>query len=81
MIKRFEQKDAEDLITLWQTCFGDGREYIESFFDAFQDEMTVSVHYENNVIVSALYSLSAKLVDGRESTDARYVYAVGTLPQ
>lgn len=81
LIKNFELKDSPQLIDLWRICFGDDREYIEGFFEAFGDKMKVGVCCEDGKIVSALYCLPAQLKNGEKTVEAWYVYAVATLPE
>ncbi|MBQ7653864.1 MAG: GNAT family N-acetyltransferase, partial [Clostridia bacterium] len=81
LIKDFDKRDSSSLISLWQICFGDEKEYIESFFENFSDRMKVGVYRQDGKIVSALYCLPAQLVFEKTRVDAWYVYAVGTLPE
>lgn len=81
MIKDFEEKDSRQLIELWEICFGDERQYIESFFKAFRATMKVCVAYFDGKIVSAIYCLPANVVYGKNAEKAWYLYAVSTLPE
>lgn len=81
LIKNFDKNDSFELIHLWRTCFGDEKEYIESFFKSFGDRIKVAFRREDGRIVSALYCLPAKLVSDENSVEAWYIYAVATLPE
>ena len=69
------------MIKLWQICFGDEKEFIESFFEHFRDRIKVGIHCEDEKIVSALYCLPAELVFEKKRISVWYIYAVATLPE
>lgn len=81
LIRNFDKNDSQQLVNIWQICFGDKREYIESFFERFGDSMKVGVYEEDGKIVSSLYCLEAELKFDGTSVKAWYLYAVATLPK
>lgn len=80
LIREVENKDYEDLIFLWQECFGDEREYIESFLIFFKDRMKAFVYERDSKVVSAVYCLPSKLFFEKKEYNSWYLYAVSTLP-
>ena len=81
LIREVENKDYEDLIFLWQKCFDDEREYIESFLTFFRDRMKAFVYEKDSKVVSAVYCLPSELSFEKKKYNSWYLYAVSTLPE
>ena len=79
LVREYRKSDYEELVSLWQICFGDERDFIESFFVSFKDRMKAFVYEEDEKVVSAVYLLPSKICVKKE-LDAWYLYAVSTLP-
>ena len=75
------ETDREAIIDIWQQCFGDDRNYIELYLDnRFEDENMLVIH-ENGHPVSMASLLPVQVTIDGEKRNARYVYAVATLPE
>ncbi|MCR4719601.1 MAG: GNAT family N-acetyltransferase [Firmicutes bacterium] len=72
MIRFFEEKDKEAVISLWQEAFGDKREEIAVFVDFFKSGLLV---FENDGQVVSMLTLIKTSVGAKKG---RYVYAVAT---
>lgn len=73
------KQDITSLTALWQTCFGDSREFVSTFFSATRPQVFVA--REGGSVVSMVCALSTSLVDeAGESCPAAYLYAVCTAP-
>lgn len=66
--------DRDELFRLWNSCFGDGEEYVFPFLDSFLDDDNVYVCEENGRIVSAVYALDCRVGTHK----GVYFYAVAT---
>lgn len=75
------ERDREQIVELWQTCFGDDRAYIDFFLEHRMTDETMLVLYEDKKIVSMASFLPMEYQQETEYKKARYVYAVATLPQ
>lgn len=73
--------DREQIISLWNTCFGDEREYIEFYLDNRFTNDNMLVVFEDNKLVSMASFLSAEITINGEKISAKYVYAVATHPK
>lgn len=70
----------EQLCDLWQEAFGDGREFVDAFFENIPcDECAHTLSVDGRV-VSALYTLPCVLRAGDKDFSAVYIYAVATHP-
>ncbi len=78
MLRRAEQKDRAELISLWRESFGDSAEDIESFFKFNESAVDAFVCEADGGIVAALYALECTLCGGEKELKARYIYAVST---
>jgi hypothetical protein len=72
--------DREDIIDIWQQCFGDERDYIEMYMDnRFETENMLVIHEDGRPVSMASFLPVNIMIDG-EYVSAKYVYAVATLP-
>lgn len=74
-------EDREDIITLWEICFGDSREYIDFFFEHMVKEDTVLCRRHGGKVVSMACIIPAKIREGGKCEKINYLYAVATLPE
>ena len=74
-------EDREDIITLWEICFGDSREYIEFFFEHMVKEDTVLCRRHGGKVVSMACIIPAEVRYGVKFEKINYLYAVATLPE
>lgn len=76
-VRPFSPDDREQLIGLWQTVFGDSREFITEFLDCVVRPGRGMVMEEADQIVAAAY-----IIDGIRFSErpTPYIYAVSTLP-
>ncbi|MDR1464125.1 MAG: GNAT family N-acetyltransferase [Oscillospiraceae bacterium] len=80
MISFLEETDAPQILSLWQTCFGDDEAYIQFFLaHAFPLCRGIAAREEGRV-VSMLFLLPGSLTQGETNLPAAYVYAVCTDP-
>lgn len=73
--------DYPDLVSLWQTVFGDKTEIIDFFLNNSVWEGDIYAEKINGRIVSAFYLVDALLVKGNEKKRVKYLYAAATLPE
>ena len=74
------EMDEEAIIDLWKQCFGDSKEYIQMYLGRrFTTENMLVIHDDGRPVAMASF-LPVQIMINGEMTDARYVYAVGTLP-
>lgn len=73
--------DREQIISLWNTCFGDEREYIEFYLDNRFTSENMLVIFEDNKLVSMASFLPAEITINGEKKSSKYVYAVATHPE
>jgi ribosomal protein S18 acetylase RimI-like enzyme len=75
LIRLFSEKDIEkqSVISLWQECFGDSKEYVEFFLDNCP-HYTCIAYYADNKLVSMLFLLNGYL----NSMECKYLYAACT---
>ncbi len=66
--------DRESLFQLWNSCFGDGEDYVYPFLNRFFTEDKVYVYEDEGRIVSAVYALDCEI----KGHKAVYFYAVAT---
>ena len=72
MIRFFENRDKNTIISLWHEAFGDKNDEIAVFLEFIRDNLVI--FEENGKIVSMLTLLNVKIGEDR----GRYVYAVAT---
>lgn len=75
------KRDAEQIKTIWKTCFGDEEDYICFYLERRMTEENMLVIYEDGKAVSMASFLPIQYLCQGEYRDARYVYAVATLPE
>lgn len=75
-----DERQKEYLITLWNQCFADERQYIELYLENRFEPENMLVIYEQNRPVSMASLLPVQITINGNKENARYVYAVGTLP-
>lgn len=74
-------KDWDYIIEIWSRCFGDDRAYIQLYLEnRFEDE-NMLVIYQDNRPVSMASLLPVQVTVNGKKENARYVYAVATLPE
>ncbi len=70
-----------ELKTIWKLCFNDRDEYIDFYFARrYRPENTLE-HYEDGRTVAMMTMLPVTVVTDYVELQARYVYAVATLPE
>lgn len=76
MIRLFSEKDVEKqpIISLWQECFGDSKEYVEFFLNNCPHYNCIAYYTDDNQLVSMLFLLNGFL-NGKE---CKYLYAACT---
>lgn len=75
------EKDIAQIKLIWQTCFGDGEDYIRFYLaHRFEVENMLVIHEDGKPVSMATF-LPALLKQGEEWAPVRYVYAVATLPE
>lgn len=78
MIELAKSNDTHQIISLWQACFGDSRDYIENFLSKRFNTENCMVFREDDVIVSMLFLLDGKIIISGEAFDSYYLYAACT---
>lgn len=71
----------EDLIKIWQECFGDSREYIEFFLSQNFKRIKTVVAIADEKVVGAAYLLPVKSYEYKVLKNGWYGYAIGILPE
>lgn len=75
------ETEQEHIIDIWEQCFGDEREYIQMYLDKrFETENMLVIHADGRPVSMASFLPVQMQING-ELKPARYVYAVGTLPE
>jgi GNAT superfamily N-acetyltransferase len=73
--------DRDDIINIWEKCFGDEKEYIEMYLDnRFETENMLVIHEDGRPVSMASF-LPVEIFINGEYISAKYVYAVATLPE
>lgn len=75
------QRDGEQIKKIWETCFGDEEDYICFYLEHRMTEENMLIICEDGKAVSMASFLPVKYLCQGEYQDARYVYAVATLPE
>lgn len=73
------ETDKEQIVTIWQQCFGDSKEYVEMYLNHRFETENMLVIFQDEKLVSMASFLPVQVVINGERMVARYVYAVGTL--
>ena len=69
------------MISLWQTCFGDDKQTVDSFFDSPAYESVIPLVYcENGEIISQLFLIDGEVRDKNLVYPSYYLYAACTAP-
>ena len=74
---RFE----EDIIRIWNTCFGDDEPFIRSYLDHRMTDDNMLLYFTEGKPVAMASFLPIRMHQGEEAWEGRYVYAVATLPE
>lgn len=75
------ERDKEQITQIWERCFGDDKEYISFYLENRMTEANMLVACEDGKIVSMASFLPVQYMCEGAYIDARYVYAVATLPE
>lgn len=75
------QDDYAQLVSLWQTVFGDNEETIRFFIENAVSPGDIFAERINDRIVSAFYLVDATLINGNNENKLKYLYAAATLPE
>lgn len=72
-----------DVIHIWKSVFGDSEAFIEEFLNRMQEEDTILLYCVEGkpVSMACFLPITIKGSDSETDSDARYVYAVATLPE
>ena len=74
------ERQQEQIIDIWRQCFGDSREYIQMYLDKrFETENMMVIHADGKPVSMASFLPVQVTINGKQE-NARYVYAVATLP-
>ncbi len=73
-------RDGGQIQTIWQTCFGDDESYVRFYLEHRMTEDNMLVIWQDGKIVSMASFLPVQYFLDGDYRDARYVYAVATLP-
>ncbi|MBQ7962821.1 MAG: GNAT family N-acetyltransferase [Clostridia bacterium] len=72
--------DYDELVSLWQTVFGDEAETVRFFLDKAVSAGEIYAKKIAGKIVSAFYLVDSQLINGNKTEKVRYLYAAATLP-
>lgn len=80
--KKAEYEDIAGLKNVWETVFGDSRQYINFFFENAYKPGMAYVYKAENEVVGMLYLIPV-FADGptQKTIKGGYIYAVATLPK
>lgn len=81
MIRHATSADIHEIESIWQTCFGDSKAYIEAFMKKVGKPERCLVYELNEDIVSMMFVLPAQIVANGELRSINYIYACATLPE
>ncbi|MEG1779325.1 MAG: GNAT family N-acetyltransferase, partial [Oscillospiraceae bacterium] len=73
--------DYGGIIALWQEAFGDTKEYIEMFLNQKANNDNILLYKKDNVVISMLFILPCRLVQGEVSYPCAYLYCLATLKE
>ncbi len=75
------ENDKEAIADIWEKCFGDTGDYIGMYLDKrFETENMLVIHADGKPVSMASFLPAQVMING-EQVDAKYVYAVATLPE
>lgn len=75
------ETEREYITEIWNRCFGDDRAYIAFYLENRFERENMYVIYQDNRPVSMASFLPVQVTINGKKEDARYVYAVATLPE
>ncbi len=75
------ETEWDSIMEIWNKCFGDDRAYIELYLKNRFENENMYVIYEDGRPVSMASLLPVQVTMGGKKENARYVYAVATLPE
>lgn len=78
IISTAENVSDEQIINLWQECFGDSEEYISAFLKAHPERNRILTVTDKENLCSMLFLLECEAVCGEEDYSAWYIYAACT---
>ena len=79
-LRRLSEKDRSQAVILWDTCFGDGEEYIEWAFAHYFPLAEATGIFEEGRLVSAAYTRRCRLCDCGTEYRVPMIAGVATLP-
>lgn len=79
-LRRLSEKDRSQAVILWDTCFGDGEEYIEWAFAHYFPLAEATGIFEEGRLVSAAYTRRCRLCDCGTEYQVPMIAGVATLP-
>lgn len=75
------ETEQKQIMDIWMQCFGDTSEYIQMYLDKrFETENMLVIYADGKPVSMASFLPVQVHINGRKES-ARYVYAVGTLPE
>ena len=75
------ETDQEAILQIWEQCFGDSEEYIRMYLEnRFTTENMMVIHEDGRPVSMASF-LPAQITLHGKKHEAKYVYAVATLPE
>ena len=80
-IRYADSKDKNQIIDIWNYCFGDSEGFVKYYFSKKYDEKNTVVLQENEKITSALQLNQYKLKLNDNVYNTSYVVGVSTLPE
>lgn len=78
MIRFGTEADRQEIMALWEECFGDAQAEITEFFRCLAGEVRVLVWEETGRILGQLCLLPVRLWSYGKAAKAEYIYAVAT---
>lgn len=78
MVFTAENVSDNQIISLWQECFGDDREYISAFLKAHSDRRRILTVQNGEELCSMLFLLECETVCSGEAFKSWYIYAACT---
>lgn len=73
--------DGTQIAAIWNTCFGDSEAYIRFYLENRMTDANMLVAYRDGKAAAMASFLPVRYLCGGAYMEARYVYAVATLPQ
>lgn len=76
------EQNREQLISLWESNFGDSREYISIFLESYKDKMRIKTLCVDGKVVCSCYLLPAFIsTENGTEKEVWYLYALSTLEE